>query len=583
MEKLYTPESRQPSREALELAGALQGVITDIPHRDFQLDLHQEVAFNAIGSGIVGGETAGYIDAATGSGKGMLIALLAEAAARAGQRTLILAPTKQIADQLIGSDGDKGMGRFTDLLEQRAVKQHYGGRRGNNRHLVVVSTYAGFLEEYKAREAGGGRLGEFDLILGDECHPSLYTVISSALYRYMPKAIKVGFSATPEHTKKHQSHEIWGHSWLKRSPEANVGPETATPTLPKQIIQAQTEAPTEAIVGKAATPIDRVVAHWESVLSKEGMPAELPYNIAFTPKLARAVKKASKTLRSETDIDPTLEEIADHLKTTKREQTIVRLFGKRVIGTTEDIPPELMAELQEQTSIEDTVMARAMKNTLEEVLSTLSEREAGALTQRFGADPEAATLGSIGAVYGISPERVRQIINKATSKMRHPSRSNRLHDFINDSNRPVEVLPSSIAKAIGTSTFGEVPDISAHGKKDSRQYSDRLTSEVRSQAANWRQKRQDALEHFINTSLYKAPQNKAEADRMRANILKHEAHYINNQIAFLQTERQRLTANSPFGSISTESVTLSEQVIDIRVRELLSYRDAMRLRIDDST
>lgn len=213
------PEAQGPSLRAKEIAGALQGVVADVENRDFSLDVEQEAAINAIGSEIIGGETAGYIDAHTGFGKTLHIALLAEAAVRAGKRVHILASTTDIADQLIGAGGNTGIGRFTGLLEgdSTLVKQNYGGRRASTQHPVVVSTYPGVLQEARAVEEGGGRLGAFDLILADECHRSLGTETSRALYGYMPGAIRVGFSATPNYAADRRSEEIFNRPWFEFS------------------------------------------------------------------------------------------------------------------------------------------------------------------------------------------------------------------------------------------------------------------------------------------------------------------------------------------------------------------------------
>lgn len=221
---------KEPSLPALELAGSLQGVMADVAaNRWYDLDIHQEGALQAIGEGLVSGVTEGYVESATGSGKTLLLSLLTEAAVRAGKRVHILAPTTQIGDQLIGSDGETGLGKFTSLLDDMAVRQNYGRRRANPHAQVVVSTYAGVLEEFKARERGGGRLGEFDLILGDESHRSLGAGTSQALNQYMPDAVKVGFSATPDFGMDRRSEEVWGKSWFEFSFAKAIETDKASP------------------------------------------------------------------------------------------------------------------------------------------------------------------------------------------------------------------------------------------------------------------------------------------------------------------------------------------------------------------
>ncbi|HEV8526059.1 MAG TPA: sigma factor-like helix-turn-helix DNA-binding protein, partial [Actinomycetes bacterium] len=68
---------------------------------------------------------------------------------------------------------------------------------------------------------------------------------------------------------------------------------------------------------------------------------------------------------------------------------------------------------------------------LHSVLETLSEREAGIVSMRFGlTDGRPKTLDQIGKVYGVSRERIRQIEAKTMSKLRHPSRSQELRGYL---------------------------------------------------------------------------------------------------------------------------------------------------------
>ena len=68
---------------------------------------------------------------------------------------------------------------------------------------------------------------------------------------------------------------------------------------------------------------------------------------------------------------------------------------------------------------------------LQDVLHTLSEREAGVVRLRFGlTDGMPRTLDEIGQVYGVTRERIRQIESKTMSKLRHPSRSQVLRDYL---------------------------------------------------------------------------------------------------------------------------------------------------------
>ena len=68
---------------------------------------------------------------------------------------------------------------------------------------------------------------------------------------------------------------------------------------------------------------------------------------------------------------------------------------------------------------------------LQTVLATLNEREAGVVRLRFGlTDGRPRTLDEIGRVYGVTRERIRQIEARAMAKLRHPSRSQTLRDYL---------------------------------------------------------------------------------------------------------------------------------------------------------
>ena len=79
----------------------------------------------------------------------------------------------------------------------------------------------------------------------------------------------------------------------------------------------------------------------------------------------------------------------------------------------------------------DAVSFTLLQDQLQSVLETLSEREAGVVRLRFGlTDGQPRTLDEIGQVYGVTRERIRQIESKTMSKLRHPSRSQVLRDYL---------------------------------------------------------------------------------------------------------------------------------------------------------
>ena len=79
----------------------------------------------------------------------------------------------------------------------------------------------------------------------------------------------------------------------------------------------------------------------------------------------------------------------------------------------------------------DAASLALLKETLVEVLDTLQEREAKVLRLRFGLeDGRPRTLEEVGTEFGVTRERIRQIEAKALRKLRHPSRSKKLKDFL---------------------------------------------------------------------------------------------------------------------------------------------------------
>lgn len=201
--ELRTDSSTKP----LEIAGALQSVMHDIPYRNYSLDIQQEVAITEIGKHLLDGQQSGYIEMATSTGKTTLEALVAEAGIRSGKRVLIVAPTKAIAAQISGSHRDTptGIAKFTNLHETTSVGHHFGTTRANDSDQLVVSTYSGLVNN-----ATTGELGEFDIIIADECHRSLGQKTAHVMKSVSPNAIKLGFSATPDYATDRKAEEVFG-------------------------------------------------------------------------------------------------------------------------------------------------------------------------------------------------------------------------------------------------------------------------------------------------------------------------------------------------------------------------------------
>jgi len=135
--------------------------------------------------------------------------------------------------------------------------------------------------------------------------------------------------------------------------------------------------------------------------------------------------------------EPTPQELAAELDTTPEKLTEVRKYGREPISLNtplgEDGESEFGDLIEDSEAIQpgEAVSFTMLQEQLHSVLGTLSEREAGVVSLRFGlADGQSKTLDEISHVYGVTRERIRQIESKAMYKLRHPSRSNLLRDFL---------------------------------------------------------------------------------------------------------------------------------------------------------
>ena len=149
------------------------------------------------------------------------------------------------------------------------------------------------------------------------------------------------------------------------------------------------------------------------------------------------VKKASSQLLHETGHDPTTEEIAERLEMpVERIQEIIRIAQDPVsletpIGEEEDSHLGDFIQDDDAPAPADAASLMLLKEQLNEVLSTLSDREARVLRLRFGLeDGRARTLEDVGKEFDVTRERIRQIEAKALRKLRHPSRSKKVKDFL---------------------------------------------------------------------------------------------------------------------------------------------------------
>jgi RNA polymerase primary sigma factor len=135
--------------------------------------------------------------------------------------------------------------------------------------------------------------------------------------------------------------------------------------------------------------------------------------------------------------EPTPEELAAELDMTPEKLSEMQQYGREPISLHiplgEDGNSELGDLIEDSEAIQpgEAVSFTLLQEQLHSVLGTLSEREAGVVSLRFGlTDGQPKTLDEIGQRYGVSRERIRQIESKAMYKLRHPSRSNLLRDFL---------------------------------------------------------------------------------------------------------------------------------------------------------
>lgn len=149
------------------------------------------------------------------------------------------------------------------------------------------------------------------------------------------------------------------------------------------------------------------------------------------------VKKVSSQLLHETGHDPSAEEIADKLEMpAERVREIMRIAQDPVsletpIGEEEDSHLGDFIPDDDAPAPADAASLMLLKEQLNEVLSTLTDREAKVLQLRFGLeDGRSRTLEEVGKEFDVTRERIRQIEAKALRKLRHPSRSKKVKDFL---------------------------------------------------------------------------------------------------------------------------------------------------------
>ncbi|GAA0935445.1 hypothetical protein GCM10009560_43530 [Nonomuraea longicatena] len=154
-------------------------------------------------------------------------------------------------------------------------------------------------------------------------------------------------------------------------------------------------------------------------------------------ELINKVARVERQLQIELGREPTPEEIAPQVELTPERVVEVQAYSREPISLSTPLGEEGDSEFgdliedTEAVSPADAVSFTLMQQQLRDLLGELSEREAGVITMRYGlADGRPMTLDEIGKVYGVTRERIRQIESKTMSKLRHPSRSLALRDYL---------------------------------------------------------------------------------------------------------------------------------------------------------
>jgi RNA polymerase primary sigma factor len=186
---------------------------------------------------------------------------------------------------------------------------------------------------------------------------------------------------------KFSTYATW---WIRQAITRAMAEQSRTIRIPVHIADA---------IGRLA----RVQRQMLQDLGREPTPAELAAGLGMTPDRLMEVQKYAR------------EPISLHIP----------------LGEDGDVEFGDLIEDSEAIQPGEAVSFTLLQEQLHSVLDTLSEREAGVVSMRFGlTDGQPKTLDEIGKVYGVTRERIRQIESKTMSKLRHPSRSKLLRDYL---------------------------------------------------------------------------------------------------------------------------------------------------------
>ena len=149
------------------------------------------------------------------------------------------------------------------------------------------------------------------------------------------------------------------------------------------------------------------------------------------------LRRVQRELLQELGREPTVDELATQLDLTPEKVREVQQYAREPLSLDQAIGEEGDSHLSDFIEDSQAVVAleslsfNLLRNQLQSVLATLSDREAGIVRLRFGlTDGQPRTLEEVSRVYGITRERIRQIENKTMAKLRHPSRAESLRDYL---------------------------------------------------------------------------------------------------------------------------------------------------------
>lgn len=152
------------------------------------------------------------------------------------------------------------------------------------------------------------------------------------------------------------------------------------------------------------------------------------------------IEKAKKDIEKYKESEAGIEEIADYLDIDKSRVTELINASKDIVSLETPLSSENDADTisdlikdSKGENPERVIINRKLEESIEEVLSTLSEKESKVIKYRFGLEGERPhSLKEIGDKYNLTKERIRQIEKKAISRLRHPTRRRRLESYVKE-------------------------------------------------------------------------------------------------------------------------------------------------------